>query len=91
MIRKDGDSVRSYAQAQSNGRSVRFGIVPLFQVYPVFVSLFSLNRSFPGLISLLGVLPVGLLARIIAWINLGIWIAVLLGVSIAGLVVGIRG
>jgi hypothetical protein len=30
-------------------------------------------------------------ARIIAWINLGIWIAVLLGVSIAGLVVGIRG
>src|SRR6267378_3958981 len=51
----------------SNGRSVRVGIVPLFQVYPVFVPLFSLHRSFPGLIGLLGVLPVGMLARILIW------------------------
>ena len=52
---------------RSNGRSVRVGIVPLFQVYPVFVPLFSLHRSFPGLIGLLGVLPVGILARILIW------------------------
>ncbi len=52
---------------RSNGRSVRVGIVPLFQVYPVFVPLFSLHRSFPGFIGLLGVLPVGMLARILIW------------------------
>jgi hypothetical protein len=46
---------------------VRVGIVPLFQVYPFFVPLFSLNRSFPGLIGLLGVLPIRLLARIFIW------------------------
>jgi hypothetical protein len=46
---------------------VRVGIVPLFQVYPVLVPLFSLNRSFPGVIGLLGVLPIRLLARILIW------------------------
>ena len=60
-------AVRAAAAWRSNGRSVRVGIVPLFQVYPVFVPLFSLHRSFPGLIGLLGVLPVGMLARILIW------------------------
>jgi len=46
-------AVRAAAAWRSNSRSVRIGIVPLFQVYPVFVPLFSLHRSFPGLIGLI--------------------------------------
>jgi|SRR5580704_972668 hypothetical protein len=72
-LRARGERLRRTEHSQlscawrCNGRSVRVGIVPLFQVYPVFVPLFSLNRSFPGLIGLLGVLPVRLLVRIFIW------------------------